>query len=53
VPYTTQWDTAVVLTGATDEAVDKLMDSGGFNRELSLPVLVNGYKARVLLARKS
>lgn len=42
----------VVLTGAPKDAVERLLDAGGFERELNLPVLVNGRKACVLVARK-
>lgn len=42
----------VVLTGAPERTVDRLLNDGGLQGELSLPVLVNGRKARVILARK-
>jgi hypothetical protein len=42
----------VVLTGAPDSAVAGLLAAEGLAPEADLPVLVNGHKARVLLARK-
>ncbi len=42
----------VLLTGAPDTAVELMLDAGKLRRELVLPVLVNGSKAKVLRARK-
>ena len=41
---------AVLLTGAPDEAVQQFLDAGGFALEVDERVLVNGRKARVLHA---
>lgn len=42
----------VALTGAPQTVVGRLLDDGGLHEELNVPVLVNGRKARVVLARK-
>jgi tRNA G10 N-methylase Trm11 len=42
----------VLLTGAPESAVDRLLGSDHLRIELELPVLVNGRKATVIRARK-
>lgn len=42
----------VVLTGATPHAVERMLAPGELEPEAAMPVLVNGHKAKVVLARK-
>lgn len=43
----------VVLTGAPGSAIDGLLGADGLVAEADLPVLVNGHKARVVVARRA
>jgi 16S rRNA G966 N2-methylase RsmD len=42
----------VLLTGAPDRALEALLHAGNLRSEMTLPVLVNGSRARVIRARK-